>query len=265
MVLTYFRMVATMAVVSSFLMQMSPMGTVRRFWRRKTVGSFPFLPYIAMLANGVLGFCYGLTVGDTTTCVAGTVATVLPATYVGSYLRWAGASRARCVRQLGMVLALCVVVALAAQSPAGAAHDFVTLAMCCAGFAAFASPLVVIRKVLREGKITGMALSVSSMNFFCAMSWTLHALNIHDVPLLLTNGLGLLAAIAQLSLFAVYPVAAEVAGRSKAGAAATDAAAVEVAADAMEDDDAAERAVEPWSRAEDAAPLISRTTRSSSF
>lgn len=186
--MNYGRAVATSAMVSSAALSASPIPTVRGFWARRDVGEFPFMPYLAMLMNGLIGLCYGLTTGDLTTCISGTNATLLPLGYVGSYLWFVKEeARSKCIKQLAGVLCIAAVIAVAAQSEAEAGHHLVAAGMCCAGVLSYTGPLVVVRRVIREQRVSGMSFVHCMMNFLCATAWTLHAFSIGDVPLIATK------------------------------------------------------------------------------
>ncbi|KAI0524401.1 hypothetical protein KFK09_003769 [Dendrobium nobile] len=195
----------------SFILFLSPMPTFFRICKNKSVEHFSVVPYVATLLNCMLWVLYGLPFVKPNSTLIITIngaGTVIELIYIFIYLLYSDRSRrTKALLLLFIDIAFIVVVAAIVLSILRS-HERRTLivGILCIIFCImmYASPLSILKRVIRSKSVEYMPLYLSIAYFFNGLCWTTYSLIHLDVNLTIPNAIGLLFAIAQLLLHVIY-------------------------------------------------------------
>ncbi|PKU65709.1 bidirectional sugar transporter SWEET4-like [Dendrobium catenatum] len=195
----------------SFILFLSPMPTFYRICKNKYVEHFSVVPYVATLLNCMLWVLYGLPFVKPNSTLIITIngaGTVIELIYIFIYLLYSdGSRRIKALLLLFTDIAFIVIVAAIVLS-IFKSHERRTLivGILCIIFCImmYASPLSIMKRVIRTKSTEYMPLYLSIAYFFNGLCWTTYSLIHLDINLTIPNAIGLLFAIAQLLLHAIY-------------------------------------------------------------
>ncbi|XP_028556203.1 bidirectional sugar transporter SWEET4-like [Dendrobium catenatum] len=199
----------------SFVLFLSPMPTFFRICKKKSVEHFSVVPYVATLLNCMLWVLYGLPFVKPNSTLIITIngaGTVIELIYIFIYLLYSDGSRRIKALVLLFTDITFVAVVTAIILSIFKSHERRTLivGILCIIFCImmYASPLSIMKRVIRTKSVEYMPLYLSIAYFFNGLCWTTYSLIHLDVNLtiiaLIPNAIGLLFAIAQLLLHAIY-------------------------------------------------------------
>ena len=180
-------------------LQLSSIYTAREVVRNKSVGALSAVPNVALLANCVVWTLYGALKKDVTVFVPNAfgIATAIYCT--------AEFHRFSLMKPWKMYLAAVAVCGACAYLASIGDAPTVGLVGCTMAVLFMASPLSVMRTVIRDKSTAALPFATSLVIWFNALSWMLYgALVAHDVLVWGPNALGFLLACVQLGLFALY-------------------------------------------------------------
>uniref|UniRef100_A0A1D1ZLT7 Bidirectional sugar transporter SWEET n=1 Tax=Anthurium amnicola TaxID=1678845 RepID=A0A1D1ZLT7_9ARAE len=189
---------------------LSPMVTFRRIIKRKSTEQFSGIPYNMTLLNCLLSAWYGLPFVSPNNMLVYTIngtGAVLEAIYVTIFLIYA--PKKEKVRMLGLLLLVVSVFSTVALVSVLALHGQKRKLLC--GFAAtifsicmYASPLSIMRLVVRTKSVEFMPFLLSLFVFLCGTSWFVFGLLGRDPFIAVPNGFGCGLGALQLILYAIY-------------------------------------------------------------
>ncbi|XP_006645124.1 bidirectional sugar transporter SWEET1a [Oryza brachyantha] len=250
-------------VIALFLF-LSPVVTFWRIIRKRSTEDFSGVPYNMTLLNCLLSAWYGLPFVSPNNILVTTIngtGSVIEAIYVVIFLIFAERkTRLKMMGLLGIVTSIFTMVVLVSLL---ALHGqgrklFCGLAATIFSICMYASPLSIMRLVVKTKSVEFMPFLLSLSVFLCGTSWFIYGLLGRDPFIAIPNGCGSFLGLMQLILYAIYRnhKGAPAAGKAGAAAGADDevedakkaAAAVEMAdaktnkvadtvADAAADDD----------------------------
>ncbi|KAE8820047.1 Protein RUPTURED POLLEN GRAIN 1 [Hordeum vulgare] len=197
-------------VIALFLF-LSPVPTFWRIIRNKSTEEFSGVPYNMTLLNCLLSAWYGLPFVSPNNVLVSTingVGAAIETVYVVIFLVFASSRKAR-LRTLGLASAVAAVFAVVALVSMLALHGrarklLAGLAMTVFSICMYASPLSIMRMVIKTKSVEYMPFLLSLAVFLCGTSWFIYGLLGHDLFVTIPNGCGSVLGAAQLILYAVY-------------------------------------------------------------
>ncbi|XP_010924221.1 bidirectional sugar transporter SWEET6b [Elaeis guineensis] len=197
--------------VLSFGLFLSPLPTFVKITKRKAVEDFSAIPYLATVLNCMLWVFYGLPVVHPNSILIVTingVGLVLEAIYLAVFFIYApNRSRLKVLKILAaeMVFMGAVIAGVIAGAHTHKERTFIVGILCVIfGTCMYASPLSVMRLVIRTKSVKYMPFFLSLAAFLNGVCWTVYALLEFDIFVLLPNGLGALFGAMQLILYFCY-------------------------------------------------------------
>ncbi|XP_068653062.1 bidirectional sugar transporter SWEET1-like [Aristolochia californica] len=189
---------------------LSPVITFRRIIKSKSTEEFSGIPYVSTLLNCLLSAWYGLPFVSPHNLLVSTIngtGAVIEFIYVVVFLIYArGKVRGKIFGLLVIVLSVFAAVALISVL---ALHGQKRKLFC--GFAAtifsicmYASPLSIMRLVIRSKSVEYMPFFLSLFVFLCGTSWFIFGLLGSDPFIAVPNGFGCGLGALQLILYAIY-------------------------------------------------------------
>ncbi|XP_042477345.1 bidirectional sugar transporter SWEET3b-like isoform X1 [Macadamia integrifolia] len=200
--------------VTSVLLYSAPILTFKRIIQKRSTEEFSGVPYIVFLLSALLYFWYGLPVVSykwenitvVTICGAGVI---FESAYVLIYIWFASANRKRILAIL-MVVAVIMVVSITTLVSTFALHDhhhrklFVGSIGIVFTVGMYASPLVVVKRVIQTKSVEFMPFYLSLFSFLNTLLWGLYGLLAHDPFIGLPSVLGCPLSFLQLMLYYIY-------------------------------------------------------------
>ncbi|KAE8783388.1 bidirectional sugar transporter SWEET1a [Hordeum vulgare] len=196
-------------VIALFLF-LSPVVTFWRIIKRKSTEDFSGVPYNMTLLNCLLSAWYGLPFVSPNNILVTTIngaGSVIEAIYVVIFLIFA--ERRSKIRMLGLlsvvtaIFTTVVLVSLLALHGKGRTV-FCGLAATVFSICMYASPLSIMRLVIKTKSVEFMPFLLSLSVFLCGTSWFIYGLLGLDPFIYIPNGCGSFLGLMQLILYAIY-------------------------------------------------------------
>ncbi|KAK0575417.1 hypothetical protein LWI29_000169 [Acer saccharum] len=189
---------------------LAPVITFKRIIRSKSTEQFSGIPYVMTLLNNLLSAWYGLPFVSKNNILVSTIngaGAVIESIYVLIFLIYATKKeKAKIFGLLMFVLSLFAAVALVSLL---AMHGNTRKIFC--GFAAaifsiimYASPLSIVRLVIKTKSVEFMPFFLSLFVFLCGTSWFIFGLLGRDPFVAVPNGFGSGLGTVQLILYFIY-------------------------------------------------------------
>ncbi|KAK8357143.1 hypothetical protein V6Z12_A05G399800 [Gossypium hirsutum] len=184
---------------------------IRRIYKKKAVEEFKPDPYIATAMNCMLWIFYGLPMVHPDSVLVVTINSIglaMELIYLSIFFLYApNKGRAKVIGWLALeILFLGVVAActLTLRKTHAQRSDLVGILCVIFGVLMYASPLTIMRKVIKTKSVKYMPFYLSLANFLNGVIWVTYALIGFDLYILIGNGLGALSGAIQLILYACY-------------------------------------------------------------
>ncbi|XP_073007103.1 bidirectional sugar transporter SWEET4-like [Typha latifolia] len=190
---------------------LSPVPTFVRIWKKRSVEQFSPVPYLCTLLNCMMWVVYGLPVVHPHSLLVITIngsGMAIELSYVFLFLLYShGRKRVQVLIALLLEVAFVGFVALLVLLLAHT-HErrSMVVGILCVFFGTlmYVAPLSVMKMVIRTRSVEYMPLFLSLASFFNGVCWTAYALIRFDLYITIPNGLGVMFAVAQLVLYAMY-------------------------------------------------------------
>ncbi|KAF0926973.1 hypothetical protein E2562_028555, partial [Oryza meyeriana var. granulata] len=197
-------------VIALFLF-LSPVPTFWRIIGRKSTEDFSGVPYNMTLINCLLSAWYGLPFVSPNNILVSTIngaGAVIETAYVVVFLVFASSHKTR-LRMLGLASAVASAFALVALVSLLALHGqgrklFCGVATTVCSICMYASPLSIMRLVIKTKSVEYMPFLLSLAVFLCGTSWFIYGLLGRDPFVTIPNGCGSFLGAVQLVLYAIY-------------------------------------------------------------
>ena len=196
---------------TALVLFLSPVPTFCRIWKKGSVEQYSAVPYVATLLNCMMWVLYGLPVVHPHSMLVITIngtGMAIELAYVSLFLLYsAGAARRRV---LLLVAAEVAFVGAVAGLVLNLAHTHerrsMIVGILCVlfGTGMYAAPLSVMKMVIQTKSVEYMPLFLSLASLVNGICWTAYALIRFDLYITIPNGLGVMFAVAQLILYAIY-------------------------------------------------------------
>ncbi|KAG6491628.1 bidirectional sugar transporter SWEET1a-like [Zingiber officinale] len=196
--------------ITALFLFLAPVVTFRRIIKKRSTEDFSGVPYTMTLLNCLLSAWYGLPLVSPNNILVSTVngaGAAVEAIYVVIFLVFAPKKgKAKMLGLLALVLSIFASVALVSLL---ALHGQSRKVFC--GFAAaifsicmYASPLSIMRLVIKTKSVEYMPFLLSLFVFLCGTSWFVYGLLGRDPFVAVPNGCGSALGAMQLILYAIY-------------------------------------------------------------
>ncbi|CAL5022372.1 unnamed protein product [Urochloa decumbens] len=196
---------------TALVLFLSPVPTFIRIWKKGSVEQYSPVPYVATLLNCMMWVMYGLPLVHPHSMLVITIngtGMAIELTYVAIFLLYSSGAARRKVLLLvateiafvGAVAAL--VLTLAHTHERRSMIVGILCVLFCIGM--YAAPLSVMKMVIQTKSVEYMPLFLSLASLANGICWTAYALIRFDLYITIPNGLGVLFAVAQLILYAIY-------------------------------------------------------------
>ncbi|CAL4888273.1 unnamed protein product [Urochloa decumbens] len=196
---------------TALVLFLSPVPTFIRIWKKGSVEQYSPIPYVATLLNCMMWVLYGLPVVHPHSMLVITIngtGMAIQLTYVTLFLLYsAGATRRKVLLLLaGEVAFVGAVAALVLSLAHTHERRSMIVGILCVlfGTGMYAAPLSVMKMVIQTKSVEYMPLFLSLASLVNGICWTAYALIRFDLYITIPNGLGVLFAVAQLVLYAIY-------------------------------------------------------------
>ncbi|TYJ37659.1 hypothetical protein E1A91_A05G390300v1 [Gossypium mustelinum] len=193
------------------LLQVYEGPTFVKIYKKKAVEEFKPDPYIATAMNCMLWIFYGLPMVHPDSVLVVTINSIglaMELIYLSIFFLYApNKGRAKVIGWLALeILFLGVVAActLTLRKTHAQRSDLVGILCVIFGVLMYASPLTIMRKVIKTKSVKYMPFYLSLANFLNGVIWVTYALIRFDLYILIGNGLGALSGAIQLILYACY-------------------------------------------------------------
>ncbi|KAL3516011.1 hypothetical protein ACH5RR_022913 [Cinchona calisaya] len=195
--------------VISILMFLSPLKTFKRIVKKKSTENYKGLPYITTLLSTSLWSFYGiLKPGGLLVLTVNGTGAILHFIYVALFLMYAPKDIK--IKSLKLVAIVDVgffgvVIAVTLLALHGSVR-LTLVGLVCAGLTIgmYASPLAVMRTVIKMKSVEYMPFFLSFFQFLNGGVWAAYAMLVKDIYIGVPNGVGFVLGSAQLLLYIIY-------------------------------------------------------------
>uniref|UniRef100_A0A803LJ00 MULE transposase domain-containing protein n=1 Tax=Chenopodium quinoa TaxID=63459 RepID=A0A803LJ00_CHEQI len=196
--------------IFAFGLFVSPIPTFRRIIRNGSTEEFSGLPYIYTLLNCMICAWYGspfVSVDNILITTVNSTGAIFQIVYISLFIAYA--ERVRKMKMLGFLSAVVVSFAILVTLSLrvfdfNSRQIFVGFLSCASLISMFASPLFIIRLVIRTKSVEYMPFYLSLSSFLMSMSFFTYGMLNWDAFIYVPNGIGALLAIIQLGLYGYY-------------------------------------------------------------
>ncbi|XP_076960522.1 bidirectional sugar transporter SWEET5-like [Bidens hawaiensis] len=204
-------LVGILGNIIALILFLSSAPTFIKIMKAKSVQAFRPDPYVATILNCAMWMFYSLpTVHPdslllfTINCAGFSIEVVFIIIFL-AYSTWSDRKKIIIVLIIEAVFVAVVVVVTLMCFHTHASRSMI-VGMICLVFNTlmYASPLTVMKMVIKTKSVKYMPLALSVASFACGIVWSLYALMPFDPYLFVPNALGTLSAIVQLTLYATY-------------------------------------------------------------
>lgn len=181
-------------------MQVSSLKTALMIARLKSVGDLSPIPFLSLVLNGFVWLMYGSLKSDWTICIPNFTAVI-----VGTFCSSLYHKNSK--KEVSMVLYMVVVSIIIPSIYLGATSSlkglgFIGIFM---SILLMGSPLSTVATVIKQKNTDSMPFATSVTTFLNSLAWTMYGyLVANDLMLWVPSFIGLILAIFQLILFALY-------------------------------------------------------------
>ncbi|KAL2339650.1 hypothetical protein Fmac_007590 [Flemingia macrophylla] len=216
--------VAVIGNAASVSLYAAPIVTFKRVIKKKSTEEFSCIPYIIGLLNCLLFTWYGLPVVSNKwenfpLVTVNGVGVVLELSYVLIYFWYASPKGKGKVAMVGIpvLLLFCIIAAVSAFAFHDSRHRKLLVGSIGLGVsvAMYASPLVVMKKVIQTKSVEFMPLPLSICSFLATLLWLTYGLLIRDIFVAGPSVIGTPLGILQLVIYFKYRKASVVEEPSK--------------------------------------------------
>ncbi|XP_010519561.1 PREDICTED: bidirectional sugar transporter SWEET5 [Tarenaya hassleriana] len=197
--------------VISFGLFCSPIPTFMKIWKARTVGEFKPDPYVATVLNCMMWSFYGMPFVHPDSLLVITInatGLLMELVYVAIFFYfspWPSRKKITMALVIEVVFMATVILCTMYLLHTTKARSMLIGIMCIVfNIIMYASPLTVMKTVIRTKSVKYMPFFLSIANFMNGCVWAVYALLQFDPYILIPNGLGTISGAIQLILYALY-------------------------------------------------------------
>ncbi|KAM3381864.1 bidirectional sugar transporter SWEET3 [Capsicum galapagoense] len=205
--------VGVMGNVASMLLYATPMLTFSRVMKKKNVEGFSCVPYVLALCNCCLYTWYGLPVvsyrwENFPVVTINGIGILLETSFILIYLWFSSAKgKKEVAKTVVSIILICVATGIISTFVFHDHHHrkvFVGSIAVVASAAMYASPLAVVRQVIKTESVEFMPFHLSLFSFLTSCLWLAYGLLSHDLFIASPNMVGVPLCMLQLMLYFKY-------------------------------------------------------------
>jgi len=197
------------AATSSVLLYLTGWPAIFAVVRHRSTGETSVFPYVAMFTNCAVWILYAILKVNTVIFYVNCTGATLQITYIFIFYTYTKSKRLFNQQLIGSALFLSAVYTYAymyttvnnkllVMDTLGSIGSFLAVL-------AYAAPLSAMGTVIANKSTASMNFTLSVANFIVGLEWSVYGKYLGDVYVMGPNILGVIVAIAQLSLFGLYP------------------------------------------------------------
>ncbi|GKV18908.1 hypothetical protein SLEP1_g29229 [Rubroshorea leprosula] len=197
--------------VTSFFLFLSPVPTFIKIHKLGSVEEFKPDPYVAAVLSCMMWVFYGLPIVHPDSILVVTISIIglaIELSYVTLFIIYSPwAKRRRILLYLVIeVIFMAIIVFITLQFLHTTKARSMIVGILCIFFsiAMYASPLTVMKMVIKTKSVKYMPFYLSLANLLNGIIWAIYAILKFDPYVLIPNGLGALSGMAQIILYATY-------------------------------------------------------------
>ncbi|KAL6217293.1 hypothetical protein ACLB2K_010510 [Fragaria x ananassa] len=198
-----------LGTVGSFLVYLAPIPTFYWIYKKKSTFQFPSLPYSVALFSAMLTLYYAFLKTNSMIIMAiNALGIVIETGYLVMFLIYT-APKSRIYTAKFLVIFNVVGFGVIVLSTCLIPNDVLRLQIVgwvniVFGVGVYASPLIVLKDVIKTKSVEFMSFSLSLSLTLCAILWFFHGLLIKDIFIAAPNVLGFIFGIVQMLMFFIY-------------------------------------------------------------
>jgi len=198
----------TAPLVSSAVF-LSPIPTIKNVVDERDVGKLPLLPYSSMVVNAFMWMTYGMLRKDSKVWMPNAFGLFCGVNYFFQFQKYCTSTTKNLPGKVSdhfkvMAAFLTFTVAAAAFLPAQVSANLIGKVAVGVCVILFASPLAALKTVVQTKSAKSIPLPFTLTCILNCFLWTVYGVDIQDFNIYGPNFLGLLAALAQLTLIIIY-------------------------------------------------------------
>ncbi|XP_022747886.1 bidirectional sugar transporter NEC1-like [Durio zibethinus] len=195
--------------IVSFLVFLAPVPTFYIICKKKTAEGYQPIPYVVGLSSAMMLLYYGMLKTNASLIISiNGIGCAIEVIYLVLYIIYAP-KREKVLTVKWIILfnlgGYCLIMGLANLFTEGSKRVTVVGWICAVyNVAVFASPLGIMRHVIRTKSVEHMPFFLSCFLTLCATMWFFYGIFVKDFYIALPNVLGFLLGIAQMILYVIY-------------------------------------------------------------
>ncbi|XP_024969492.1 bidirectional sugar transporter SWEET5-like [Cynara cardunculus var. scolymus] len=204
-------LVGVIGNIISGILFLSPVPTFMKIIKAKSVQAFKPDPYVATILNCAMWAFYGLPIVHPDSLLvitingAGFAIECVYVTIFFIYSSWGGRKKIIIVLIIEAIFVAVIVVVTLTFFHTYASRSMIVGLICIVfNILMYASPLTVMKMVIKTKSVKYMPLPLAVASFLNGIVWVIYALLQFDPYILVPNALGTISAIIQLVLYATY-------------------------------------------------------------
>lgn len=199
--MTIDEIVPLLASFCFFSLLASTLQTAYKFYKEKTVGNMSINPFVCLYMNSILWTSYGILKGLKPVYIPNGISIPVAIICLSTYYRYSVRNLSKYFILLGLLSILTYYLYINNRV------DILGKLSCIISILLSASPLSVVRTVIKEKSTASLPFFTSLFIWFASALWTFYGVFIvHDPILIIPNALSLFLATLQLSLFVIYGI-----------------------------------------------------------
>ncbi|CAH0478256.1 unnamed protein product [Peronospora belbahrii] len=202
-----------LTVSSSVFVRLSPWPDFQRICKTKNTGEVQILPVVMLFTNCVVLAWFGyLSENIFPLFVTALLGLVTCGGFITVFYRYTDdrpSLHRICAVGFAVIVLVCLYGAIGLAGVTGQSKFSMATAMgafsVVTSIGLYSSPLATIQRVMRSKSTASMPFTLCLANFFSSVCWTIYAIIIEDVWILLPNAFGCVLTTIQLALYVIYP------------------------------------------------------------
>ncbi|XP_053625273.1 sugar transporter SWEET1 [Plodia interpunctella] len=199
-------LISILAVVTTVLQFLSGTLVCKQYVKNQTTAEASALPFLLGVLSCGIWLLYGLTLNDGTIVLVNTIGIVLMAIYTVIFYMYT-LKKSSLIKQVLLIVGLLILTTFYVhmERDTDKVINRLGLLACSLTLLTVASPMSKLFYVMKVKSTECLPFPMILMSFFVSLLWFLYGAFARDPYLMLSNAIGAVLAVCQLSLFIFYP------------------------------------------------------------